>query len=200
MVIEIEKRKWIKINLSVYCDASLIIKWKKEFKEYAEEVGWKIEIDKEGRVDEGGIRLYAVELIPNNDRLISPEELRKNMDKLHGFAQNVFRQIYPDAKVGNINDQPIKFLNAKNPEEVKFHYSFFEVLNLNYNLKDRIKLYRESPQLEKYIFRQSIIDLFNIYGINKTRFWNNLLESKEVIQYRKEFKKRLKEWYDIDIG
>jgi len=92
MVSNIENDKWIDIHIGLSVSSVYIVEVKKEMKEYADELGWEIEVDKEGHVNKDGGRLYNIDIFPKG-RKISPEELRKNNDKIRGFAYSILSNI-----------------------------------------------------------------------------------------------------------
>ena len=75
MVKEIENSKWIEIKLTISSVSHGLIGIKKHMKEYAEELDWMVEVDKEGEADENGERFYEIRALPKN-KFISPEEYR----------------------------------------------------------------------------------------------------------------------------
>tara|TARA_Y100000294_G_C8541225_1_gene331279 strand:+ start:113 stop:715 length:603 start_codon:yes stop_codon:yes gene_type:complete len=197
---DIENRKWIKVFLGVATSSIGLIKHKKWMKEYADELGWIVTTDKEGVVDEQGVRLYTVSVIPNKDGLISPEELRIVQDKLRGFAEEIYITIYPDREKFFMVDTPIVFMTAKKKEEVTMSFEYAGFLILEYKLIDRQELESKSYNLEKFIFNNSLAELFNKTFNLRTSFYHRIMEGKEVIRNKEAYKERLKEWFKIKIG
>lgn len=109
MSIDLENEKFVKSYFTLSTKASSMISAKKELKEYAEELGWVIDIDKKGHVDETGERWFQIKVRPQNE-LMSPEELREKREILRGFCVSIMRDII--------------YLNRQNemPKNVEYHY------------------------------------------------------------------------------
>jgi len=70
-----EDDKWIEIKISIGAYQTEGI-GKELMKEYAQELGWELEIDKKGSLNEEGIRWYEIKIFPKGG-MISPSELLK---------------------------------------------------------------------------------------------------------------------------
>ncbi|KKM67839.1 hypothetical protein LCGC14_1467130 [marine sediment metagenome] len=195
---DIQHRKWINVKFGFRSTAVNLIKNKRALQEYADELGWFIETDKEGEVDEQGRRLYDIIITPNKEKLISPEELRQVKDKLIGFASELLFIINPDATKALAYDYPVNVLEAKKPEDVILVYDLESILVLTYKLQDRIGLENQNLNLAKFVFGSSIKKSLGNLGLDTSRF-HKLITRKKKIQLREQYKKRLKDWFGIDL-
>jgi len=195
---DIENRKWIKASLSIEFVASSLIRNKKWMKEYADELGWILEVDKEGSVGEDGNRFYEVRVVPDSSQKISPEELRKVIDKLKGFAQEIYSVLYPEEREFEFQNRIINFQTAKTPEEPTLIFDYSRVLLLEYKFIDRVELFRKSPNLDKFIFERTLQDEVKKMKLDKTSHWHRFVDGKEIFEAKKIYKQRLKEWYGLE--
>lgn len=193
---DIVHRKWIKIDFTMVATANRLIDSKKEMKEYADELGWVVEVDKEGNVRENGARYYEVSVIPNKDRLISPEELRLIKDKLFGFSYNLLEKIMAN-KEFLYTQQALNMLTVKKPNKVEMRLIISDTVYLDYKLVDRIELEKKDVNLAKFLFTSTIEEHFKNLDLG-TGILDKITKSKEI-QFRNDFKKRVFDWFKIKI-
>ena len=196
MAKDIINDKWIKIELGILISSDSLVEFKRLMKDYAEELDWIVEVDKEGVVSESGGRLYEVKASPPKSGMISPEELRKIYDKLKGFSFNLLRRINPDEEYITYVTQPIKLIEAKNSEEVKLGFSVCEVLNIEYLLADRIRLEKKDYNLEKFLFFESVQSTFDKFNLKKDLFRDFFLK-KDIKKAKEDIRERLLKWFNI---
>ncbi len=146
---DIENRRWLNVALGLQSISFGLIKNKKLMEEYAKELGWIVETSKEGVVDEEGNRLYDVLVIPNEERLLSPEELRQIKDKLIGFSLELLTYIDPTTTSLTAIDWPVNMLEAKKPEDVMVTYEAGHVLSITYKLVEYSELDLKVIHVEK---------------------------------------------------
>lgn len=177
---DIEHKKFLKIHFGLMSTSSGLIQNKNLLKEYAEELDWIVETDKEGSVDENGIRYYEINVKPNKSEKISPEEYRKIKDKVEGFAVDLWSQINANNENASFGVTPeiddVFFITK--PEKVKGYLNYGGILFLEYNLIDRIELENISENLAKFIFEEFVWDYYDRITI-------------KIPIYKKPFKKKL---------
>jgi len=188
--------RWIKIELSMICNAALLIKNKKRMQEYADELGWRVVVDKEGTIHESGNRVYGIKAVPQDkDEKISPEECRLLWDKLLGFSYSLLIDLSDDNEVVHtFGDNIIKFMTVSKKEDVIFQLILGDTLLLEYPLIKRIELEKVEPNLAKIIFQRYTQEMFDKFEM-KTGLFKNFFQDKNVIEEKKKAKTRLKEWF-----
>ncbi len=162
MAEDLENDEWISIDISIFADASGIIKVKKEFEEYAKELRWKTKVDKKGYVDENGVRMYEIKISPKGGK-ISPEELRVERDIINGFAWSVLRDMIYADKEDQLPKPTITWETYGKKEEI-LKIVGFDVLTIECELKKAIKLELEleNPNLFKNAFNMSLKEEYDI--------------------------------------
>lgn len=156
MVEDLENDKWVEACFSLNCISSAIIKLKKEFTNYAEELGWEVDVDKKGHISDDGKRIFEVKIIPKGKKC-SPEELREKRDLIEGFAISITRDIY----YGERNKLPKQWSITWTPYKTKdkkdrIEIIFAEVFIIDVELKKLIKLEIENYNLSKKAFGVSL--------------------------------------------
>jgi hypothetical protein len=157
MAEDLENDKWVETYFSLNCVSSAIIKLKKEFTNYAEELGWEVDVDKKGHISDDGERRFEVKIIPKGKKC-SPEELREKRDLLEGFAVSIVRHIHYAGRENelpervNITWTPYKSEDKKD----KINIVFAEVFIIDVELKKLIKLELENHNLSKKAFGVSL--------------------------------------------
>jgi len=201
MVKDIVHDKWIEVWITMSSASAHLIKSKKQMKEYADELDWILEVDKEGYVSESGARMYEIKIRPEH-KMISPEDYRKISDKLLGFSLDLLADLQ-DTDIGEINGtfSPviIKFLEAKKPEDVEFGLSINDTLMLKYKLVDRFSLEKKDLNLAKVVFFETINEMLARFKLG-TSFFNNFRQNEETIKQKDQLKQRLKDWFHINVG
>jgi len=198
---DIVHNKWIKISMGMCAGSTHLIEMKKQMKEYAEELDWEIEVDKEGYISEGGTRMYDINILPKG-KLISPEEYRKIYNKLLGFSLRLLADVMKE-DVSNLEatftQQSSSLLTAKKSEEVIMIMNIHKTLMVEYSLVDRLKLEEKEPHLARLIFFETVEQMFKKFKLG-TGFFNNFSQSKDMIKAKDDLKKRLEEWFGIEVG
>jgi len=170
---DLEKDKWIIIELAMSANSSYIIPSKKELQEYADDLGWELNIDKKGYVDEIGNRYYNIKLTPKG-KLISPEELRKKREILDGYAVSIHRDVILKDRPKEVPKEfSTDFMVGESVDDKKENIlitTTAKTLTISCSLKKAIELEVESPNLFKKAFSLSLIEWYlnNIDTCNKT--------------------------------
>ena len=199
MVKKLENKKWIKVRLGMGSASTGLIKNKKLMKEYADELGWKVTTYKEGIVNEDGIRIYFIRAIPNKQMLLSPEEFRKLKNKLTGFAY----ELHLDFEGENADflryESPLtNIMSIKKPQDLIIQQAWGNILIIEYPITKAIQLEKEDPNLAEYLFERQVEDHFEIY-VTDTGFIQRLIRDKSSIKARHKLKKRIADFYGIEL-
>lgn len=143
---DIEFSKWIEVSIGISVSSNVLLKTKEYMKRFANELDWKMEVDKKGFVSKKGLRLYTITIRPSS-RLLSPEELRQKIDLLEGFSSNILTELpINDDETGKCSYS----ISLMSDEDVLV--SLGGVLNLKAKMKDFAELERKHPNLSEVIF------------------------------------------------
>lgn len=151
---DLENQKIFEVSISLSSPSELLVWLKSEFKKYADELEWIVEVDKKGVVNTTGNRVYPVQIIPR-EKKISAEEIRKNKDLILGFVHSIYTSVlYRNRSHEQI--PPISINHSIEPQEngKDFIYlvEYAGILSIKTDLKKAIELEREDENLAKAIF------------------------------------------------
>lgn len=170
MAEDLENDKWVEIHIGLMSPSTEIIKIKKDLNDYANELGWEINIDKKGVVDEEGNRVFNIRISPKGDK-ISPEELREKSDIINGFSVSVLRDVIYVGRENELSEISRTWLAYRNEEKkCILDVRLADVLIINCELKKAIKLELESPNLFKKAF-----------GISLKKWYDEHFDKKDKI-------------------
>jgi len=177
----LDKEKWIEVGIGIRVTPDCLIEVKKELREYAEELNWKLISDKKGDVDEDGSRRYDITI--KSKTKLSPEEVREIKIKLIGFVISIRKDILKyDEKIKDIkNDLDIS-------EDFKnILISWGEVLQFSIPFNKFIKFERENYDLTKATFLSTLTYHKKAYknALKSYRYWFgfNKKEKEEIKDY-----------------
>ena len=161
MTEDLENDKWVEAYFSLNCISNTIIKLKKEFINYAEELDWEVEVDKEGHIDDDGEKWFGVKIIPKGKKC-SPEELREKRDLIEGFAVSIFRDIHYGGRESELPEGVgLTWIPYKSEDKkYRVNINLAEVFIIDVDLKRLIKLEMGNHNLSKKAFGISLIECY----------------------------------------
>jgi len=143
----ITTEKWIAPVFTLDTMAFGIIKLKNEFKPYAEELGWKVVVDKKGYINENAVKMFHVEIVPVGKKC-SPKELIERKDLLRGFTFSILgNTIYKDTGIPKNFNTTWRAFKYKEDGNYMLELRFAEAFIIVADLKKIIKLEIEHPEL-----------------------------------------------------
>lgn len=183
---DLENNRFINIHIGLNSSSSTIIPTKSILKEYSDELGWFVEVDKKGQVIENGERVYSIDIKPKDGK-ISPEELREKRDHIKGFAIGILRDVlYKD----RINELPetvfAEYMTGRESGQKPWiiEIVFAKTLFIECELAKMIKLQQYNPNLVKNIF----------FEINPREMYKENIKKVKSIFVRKQEKEKAEFW------
>lgn len=203
MTKDIINDKWIEPVLSIWASPKFIVECKRTMKDWADELGWEFDEDKEGSVDEFGRKGYLIKIIPKGNK-ISPEGLRKVKEKVYGFTERLFTENITQediSKEGYLMILREIFLlgveDAKKKEDIDILINYGGYLSLKYKLSDRVDLENRDLNLARFLFLTEAKEDLSKIDL-KAGFFKQFFD-KEEAEKRIKIKKKLKDFFDIDL-
>lgn len=193
-MVDIRKRKWIYVFFTFSSFAHGLIANRKFMKECAKEIGWRFVEEKDGHVNESGVRVYSLSLAPNKQCLVSPADLSKVFDKLTGFIVGVFVNNNIEHKFY----RECAFIPGKKPEDFLLSDDLESVVLMRYRLMDRVELEKKFPELAVHLFKMTLEENFSHMDLG-TSWLDRLKQGRDVYDRRAEAKKQLFDFFGIKV-
>jgi len=157
MAEDLENDKWVETYFTISATSSGIVNAKKELSHYSEELGWDVDVDKKGHINEEGSRMFEIKVIPKGKKC-SPEELRDKRDLIDGFAISILRDVIYAGRIDELPKRVSIFWTLYKGEDKKdrIYIVYAEVFFIGVELKKLIKMEIENPNLSKKAFGVSL--------------------------------------------
>jgi len=185
MAKDIESDRWMNIKIALSANAANLIKVKKAMKEYAEELDWVLETDKEGWLEDNRIRRYDITISPKTGK-ISPEEFAKIKSKLVGFVFSILKDVIGEKLEVVKGKQIIKTHISASKDWKRCYIKMGDILTIYCDIKDFLQLEKLNPKLVENLFSVSLRfwkeELIKDLKLKKFWFNRNKKEKENVLQ------------------
>ena len=182
------KKKWLHVEIGISADKDLAGILKRKLYLYADDLGWEILTERDSE-EENRMNILIVPPERGDTRALSPLEFKELKRKLFIFAQEIAKELGVKKITHGFHIERTKFEEGNiEPIYSLIHWDGF--LQIQYNIKDRIKFEAKYKELSKELFGDSldefIEELEKDKKIMKDKFAEGWIrEVKEILEKSK---------------